>query len=435
LHSSENVDRFPQWAPSGEFIAFQRESLRESGRHKHLYLVNPRTGASYDGSPSPDASYMFGSRCWLPGSDILLGLEHTSKRTTCVLIDMTNRQIICKVAAPEGVGTVVCDDGRIAVVVRKNALEILALPELTPQGRLPFPDGVMVRQKANEPEVVDGGAGAVYLGGSDRTIYRWTGVDGFRAVRRDDDLAAPAFQREAYTFLSRDGRTIPAQRLIPPNPKSLTIIYVFGGPTGPINLADPILLQLVSEGYEVICPAYRGKSGYGQEHEEANLGEYGRADVWDVIACAEDWQEQGNSNRPVVVVGFSYGGLLTLLSMAMAKAPWSGGISLWGVTAIEHMGLHVARAYPKASAQKRLAEQERSPIEKASRIRVPLLVLHGGRDTGSTNEEVVLIQQRMEASGTPCKLIIYDDDTHGLRRHRREMFEEIFRFLDTIATT
>jgi dipeptidyl aminopeptidase/acylaminoacyl peptidase len=56
-------------------------------------------------------------------------------------------------------------------------------------------------------------------------------------------------------------------------------------------------------------------------------------------------------------------------------------------------------------------------------------MFHGGRDTTSTNEEVRSIQNELQANGVPCELTIFQDDTHGLTRHRPELFSQLFAFL------
>jgi dipeptidyl aminopeptidase/acylaminoacyl peptidase len=120
---------------------------------------------------------------------------------------------------------------------------------------------------------------------------------------------------------SRDGRLIPVQRFIPPKPQSPALLYVHGGPGEAIDPDDPFMLRLLAEGVEFVCAAYRGSSGYGLEHEEANRGEYGRADVWDILATGLDWKKRAGKDRSLIVAGYSYGGFLTFLALAQKETP------------------------------------------------------------------------------------------------------------------
>ena len=72
---------------------------------------------------------------------------------------------------------------------------------------------------------------------------------------------------------------------------------------------------------------------------------------------------------------------------------------------------------------------ERSPLEQAGRIQVPVLILHGALDTTATEDDLSLIQQRLRAGGGECTLRAFDDDTHALRRHRDDIHSDILRFL------
>jgi len=219
------------------------------------------------------------------------------------------------------------------------------------------------------------------------------------------------------------------QRFIPPQPLSPAILYVHGGPGEAIDPDDPFMLRLLAEGVEFICAAYRGSSGYGPEHEEANRGEYGRADVWDILAVSFDWKQRFGENRPLIVAGYSYGGFLTFLALAQKEIPWAGGIALWSVSNMDHLGMHRHRAFPTEADQHAVALVERSPLQQAGSIRVPLLIFHGALDSAATTEEMKAIQNSIFGQGGECELIIFDDDTHGLMRHRDEIHAHVLRFL------
>jgi dipeptidyl aminopeptidase/acylaminoacyl peptidase len=129
------------------------------------------------------------------------------------------------------------------------------------------------------------------------------------------------------------------------------------------------------------------------------------------------------------VAGYSYGGFLTFLALAQTEIPWAGGIALWSVSELSHLGLHQHRAFPTDAAQQAAARVERSPLQQAGRIRIPLLIFHGALDTAATSEEMKAIRAAVSGQGGECELIIFDDDTHGLMRHRDEIHARVLRFL------
>jgi dipeptidyl aminopeptidase/acylaminoacyl peptidase len=175
--------------------------------------------------------------------------------------------------------------------------------------------------------------------------------------------------------------------------------------------------------------AYRGSSGYGREHEEANRGECGRADVWDVAAAGLDWKSRNGNGRPLILAGYSYGGFLSLLALALEENPWAGGLVLWAVSGLHRFGAIQQRAFPADPAQRAEALIERSPLAQAGRIRGPLLIFHGALDTTATTEEMQAICDGVVAAGGDCELIVYDDDTHGLLRHRDDIHTHVLAFV------
>jgi dipeptidyl aminopeptidase/acylaminoacyl peptidase len=220
------------------------------------------------------------------------------------------------------------------------------------------------------------------------------------------------------------------ERFIPPEPKRPAVLYVHGGPGGVIDPDDPLMQRLLAEGIEIVCAAYRGSIGYGSEHEDANRGEYGRADVWDIVAAGLDWKNRLGKDRPLILAGYSYGGFLTLLSLAQAGQPFAGGISLWAVSGLHRMVAHLHKAFPAGEAARAAALIDRSPFEQAGRIGSPLLLLHGALDSAATTEEMQSICDRVKAGGGNCELIVYDDDTHGLLRHRDDIHARVLAFVD-----
>lgn len=398
---------------------------------KHIQLVDVMPGKVEDISPRQGAPYELGRRCWSPDSTWLAAMEYDSGTVRVVVIHGGDRRVVGIVEGNDLLSAAFFPNSKRILVIREKELEIFSIPDSTSCARIQLPNGVFVIQTMTGPAIVpDNTDGAFYFAGTDSTIYRGTAQEGcIPLIQEKPGRLHPDFNHEHYNFRSKDGRSIPAHRLIPPNPKELAVVFVFGGPREHIALTDPILLRLVSEGYEVICPAYRGCKGYGSEHEDAHIGEYGRADVWDVVECAKDWRARTEQRRPVAVVGYSYGGFLALLALAAEDVPWACGVSLWGVAGIEKLGMHVSRAYPTDPVQKEIAMVERSATEQSRNIRSPLLILHGERDTTATTEEVQLIQQRVLASGGSCELVVYEDDGHGLKRHRQEVFGEMLNFL------
>ena len=161
--------------------------------------------------------------------------------------------------------------------ISEDELTWIAFPSGARIERVPLP--APVRGYFTGPNVGPGEKGVVYFLAEKSAIYRWTPGGGAVPVLEEDPEPRPPFSREEYSIVSRDGRSVPVQRFIPPDPRLPAILYVHGGPGELIDPDDPIMLRLLAERYEFVCAAYRGSAGYGPENRNANRGEYGRADV------------------------------------------------------------------------------------------------------------------------------------------------------------
>jgi dipeptidyl aminopeptidase/acylaminoacyl peptidase len=327
-------------------------------------------------------------------------------------------------------GAVFAPGGEGILAIASDELLWFAYPEGTLLQRLSLASLSPVRFFYTGAQVAfEAGAPAVYFLGADANLYRWESGGDCERILETRRQAPPAFARETYTVASRDGRSIPVQRFVPPEPKLPALLYVHGGPNGAIDPSDPFMLRLLAEGIEFVCVAYRGSSGYGPEHEEANRGECGRADVWDILAAGFDWKKRGGGDRPLFIAGYSYGAFLTFLALAREAHPWAGGIGMWAVSGMHRMALLQHRAFPAEADELARARIERSPLEQAQHIRVPLLIFHGALDTTATTEEMRAIQNSVVSGGGACELVLFGDDTHGLMRHRDEIHERVLRFL------
>ena len=423
----KTVDRFPHWSPSGQWVAFQRQYLEEPELPRRVYLLEVASGRSFAALDASEGEYETGRRCWSPDSSALLvTLFHKELR----VVRLQDRATLWSWESGTIQGGAFSPQGDRILCVCSDELLWFAYPEGTLLERLSLASVAPVWLHHTGPQIgFDRQAASVYFVGANACLYRWEIGGACECILQDSPPAAPAFTHEEYTVSSRDGRPVPVQRFIPPQPRSPAVLYVHGGPGEAIDPADPFMLRLLAEGIEFVCAAYRGSSGYGAEHEHANRGEYGRADVWDLLAAGCDWKERFGKDRPLALAGYSYGGYLTLLALAQDDNPWAGGVAMWSVSDMSHLGLHLQRAFPTNPDQHAAARVERSPLQQAGRIRLPLLIFHGALDTAATTEEMQTIQASVLSQGGQCELVVFEDDTHGLKRHRGEIHARVLAFL------
>ncbi|HEX6868499.1 MAG TPA: prolyl oligopeptidase family serine peptidase [Candidatus Limnocylindrales bacterium] len=205
---------------------------------------------------------------------------------------------------------------------------------------------------------------------------------------------------------------------------------------------SPFRLLLAQAGYAFLDVDFRGSTGYGRDFRRANHGEWGHADVHDLIDAGRWVREQPWSDGRLAIYGGSYGGYMVLCALVEEPDMWSAGVDLYGDSEIAEsyrhgdrpgrLDLHKQMGSPDDPERNELFRRG-SPLYNAERIQAPLLLLHGRKD----KRVVPLMSERMvqalEIEDKVHEVHWYDDEGHGWERreNRRDAFERIVRFLRT----
>ena len=120
-----------------------------------------------------------------------------------------------------------------------------------------------------------------------------------------------------------------------------TVIYPHGGPTWQAYRSfQPFKLLLAREGFAFLDVDFRGSTGYGRAFRQANHGEWGHADVHDLIDAGRWAAEQPWSDGRLAVFGGSYGGYMVLCALVEEPAMFAAGIDLYGDSEIAESFRH-----------------------------------------------------------------------------------------------
>lgn len=187
-----------------------------------------------------------------------------------------------------------------------------------------------------------------------------------------------------------DGTTIPALLYLRSQSPSAAVVQLHGGPQGQFFHAfDPLAQILVRRGFAVLQLNVRGSTGYGTEHRDACVGDWGGRDLTDVVAGARYIARQllGVDPACTYLVGSSYGAYLALLGVLRHPAAFGGAIAwapLTDLLTAHADGGEMLRAFLREQMGDPLTNvqlwRERSPITYASTLRRPVLLLHGVND-------------------------------------------------------
>jgi dipeptidyl aminopeptidase/acylaminoacyl peptidase len=243
---------------------------------------------------------------------------------------------------------------------------------------------------------------------------------------RSEDMVEPYLVH----YPSRDGKwTISALLYVPfnmaRNGQNAAIVYIHGGPTSQtMNSFNRFVQYATNQGYMVLAPNYRGSTGYGKEFQQANLFDMGGGDLQDVLAGV-DWIKQTGHLDPkkIAVMGGSYGGYLSMMSVTKAPDVWAAGVPIvpfvnW-FTEIENEDpvLQQSDLATMGDVVKNKAlYEERSPINFIDQIKAPLLLLAGGHDPRCPKSETQQVVDAIKKRGGTVDYKVYENEGHGFAR-------------------
>jgi dipeptidyl aminopeptidase/acylaminoacyl peptidase len=334
----------------------------------------------------------------------------------------------------------VSSDGRyIAYVVnedghsRLTVLDTLQKIELTPPG---LPDGqisnirfdrtgkrlAMSADSAQAPRDV-----YVYdLGKS--ALERWTKSE-IGPLDANTLISAELVRYPTWDRLNGKQRTISAYVYRPRSAGACPVVIdLHDGPDWQYRPHwDPFIQFLVNDlGYAVIAPNVRGSSGYGKSFLKLDDGVLREDAVRDVGSLLFWIGLQPAFDRDhVAVMGSSYGGYMTLASLASYGDRLRGGIDVGGIAnfvaflgspSIYRRDLRREEYGDERDPKMRGFLTRISPLSNAAQIRRPLLVVQGLNDPRVPATDSQQMAYRIRSKGIEVWYLAAKDEGHGFRR-------------------
>jgi dipeptidyl aminopeptidase/acylaminoacyl peptidase len=238
---------------------------------------------------------------------------------------------------------------------------------------------------------------------------------------------APFVVPETVHYPSLDGQPVPAllyraPGAVAPGP---AVVVVHGGPNWLSQITwDPAIQHMVSRGWTVLAPNYRGSTGYGRRWQLANRFDLGGGDTRDVVAGAGYLVREGlAAARRIAVTGRSHGGYLTMTALTGYPDRWAGGSAVvpflnW-FTSHENAREDVRHWDMENMGDPELNHdlwRERSPFFFLDRIQAPVQLICGAHDVRCPAVESLQARDILEALGKEVSLTLYPDEGHDFRR-------------------
>ena len=240
---------------------------------------------------------------------------------------------------------------------------------------------------------------------------------------------------QAMTYTARDGLEIEAIVTFPDgqsNAKNLPVIIMpHGGPRARDTTSwDPWSQFFADRGYVVIQPNFRGSTGYGVEFEKAGLGEWGlkmQDDVDDALAWAAEkgWVDASRA----CIIGGSYGGYVAMRAAERNPDLYRCAVSFAGVSDLPDMMRQDSMSYFGKFLREYWKGQVSdldsvSPIKNASRVGIPVLLVHGKKDQRVPVDQSRDMVRALQRAG---KDVTYIEQPEGDHHFSRD--EDMVQFL------
>ncbi len=185
-----------------------------------------------------------------------------------------------------------------------------------------------------------------------------------------------------------------------------------------------IVRELVSQGYVIVAPEYRGSTGYGKAHyEKIDYGGLETEDVYYSRNYMLDNFEFIDKNR-VGIIGWSHGGLIALMNIfnhpkdyqvAFAGVPVSDLIARMGYHNQGYRDLYEAEYHIGKSANDNVEEyRRRSPAWNTHKFEGTPLLIHTNTNDEDVNVlEVEHLIKSLKAEGKPFEYEIFNEIPGG----------------------
>jgi dienelactone hydrolase len=257
---------------------------------------------------------------------------------------------------------------------------------------------------------------------------------------------------QAINYPARDGLVIPAW-LTQPSPANRqstgaqpTVVLVHGGPIARDYWQwDKEVQLLVSHGYVVFQPQFRGSAGFGKKFTRAGYGQWDLTMQDDITAGVEYLIKQGTADpKRICISGASYGGYAALWGLIKTPNLYQCGISFAGVVDIEYM-FHdssdtnsdkVGREWRRVQIGDAKQDKEKfdqvSPLKHSDKIVAPVLLMHGEQDQRVPIAHAQKMKRALEQNHKVVEWLTFDDEGHGLYYLENEYryFKKMLPFLD-----
>ncbi|WP_428940535.1 S9 family peptidase [Fontivita pretiosa] len=197
---------------------------------------------------------------------------------------------------------------------------------------------------------------------------------------------------------------------------------------------NPLHQWLANRGYAVLSVNYRGSTGLGKALANAGDRQWGGRMHEDLIDAVQAMIHARVADpHRIAIMGGGYGGYAALVGLSFTPEVFACGVDLFGPPSLRSLlesippywqparALWARRVGDPATPAGKLFLESRSPLERASAIRRPLLIAQGGKDQRVKPADIQQLLGNLQARQVPVTCALYPDERHALDRPQNRM--------------
>lgn len=243
-------------------------------------------------------------------------------------------------------------------------------------------------------------------------------------------------QMNPITVTARDGTKLHGFLTVPNGSTGRNLPLILnphGGPHGPRDYwgFNREVQFLANRGYAVLQLNFRGSGGYGNAFEKLGYRNWGTTMIDDMTDAVKKLVSDGVADpKRICTYGASYGGYAALQSVIREPDLYRCAIGYVGVYDLDQLAKdsdiqlnnsgrkYLNRVYPE-TAEERRAQSPRFNVDK---IKVPVMLIHGGSDQRVPMSQFKLFTKALEDAGkAPEDTLVELNEGHGFAKPENQV--------------
>lgn len=248
-------------------------------------------------------------------------------------------------------------------------------------------------------------------------------------------------------YFTNDGTNIEAYLTLPKESSKRKLPVIVIPHNGPASRAvwsyDAEVQFLVSRGFAVFQPNYRGSTGYGKEFWASGFKEWGKLVQEDIKEGVEWLIEEGIADpKRIGIYGFNFGGYSALHGACFNSAFYTCAASYSGMTnlytylkeAPPYVAPYMEMYYEMIGDPRIDGDYLRafSPVFHAKKVKIPLFIAQGGKDYRNNVNEMNMFIKELRKNGTDVTYMLREEEGNVFRidENRVDFYKALEAFFE-----